>query len=175
MRKKSWSPKSVCSYCCKGNQKKTAVWQPLARSRRALRQESSTVPNTGRQPPSPRLEVLVHGGALLGPQLVDGAVGIALENGGTQGERVERPALGLFAWASCALCLRRERVWTHHGAHETGQRERGVLARVHARLVQVADVHLDAGVILGRDQAVRPAALARDVQVNVLALIVHHF
>jgi hypothetical protein len=57
----------------------------------------------------------------------------------------------------------------HHRAHEAGQGQRGVLPGVHAGVVQVADVDLDAGVVLGRDQAVGPRALARDVQVNVLA------
>jgi len=57
----------------------------------------------------------------------------------------------------------------HHRAHKARQRQRGVLSGVRALLVQVADVDLNACVISRRDQAVSPAALARNVQVDVLA------
>lgn len=56
----------------------------------------------------------------------------------------------------------------HHGADEARERQRGVCSRVDARLVQVPNVDLNARVVRRADQPVRPRALARDVQVDVL-------
>lgn len=55
-----------------------------------------------------------------------------------------------------------------HGAHKAAQRIRLVLARVAAVLVHLADADLHRGVVLGLDDAVRGAALARDVAVWVV-------
>jgi len=65
-------------------------------------------------------------------------------------------------------------LFTHHAPHEPGEGESGVLAVVHAGVVEVADVNLHGSVILGLDEAVGPAALARDVEVDVLTLSVDH-
>ena len=57
-----------------------------------------------------------------------------------------------FCEAECRMVLD-----AHRGAHGAVQREGGVLARlVHALLVQVADIDLDAAVVLRRDQLVGP-------------------
>ena len=62
-------------------------------------------------------------------------------------------------------------MFTHHAPHEPGEGESGVLAVVHAGVVEVTDVNLHGSVILGLDEAVGPAALARDVEVDGLALV----
>ena len=59
-----------------------------------------------------------------------------------------------------------------HGPDESAERVRLVLPRVSAILVDLADADLDRGVVLGFDDAVGSAALARDITagglVNVL-------
>lgn len=47
---------------------------------------------------------------------------------------------------------------TYHAANAAGQREGGEGAIVDTLLVQVADVNLDAGVVLSCDQLVGPGA-----------------
>jgi len=61
-----------------------------------------------------------------------------------------------------------------HGPDESAERVRLVLARVSAILVDLADADLDRGVVLGFDDAVGGAALARDIKVNDLTLLVFH-
>ncbi len=66
------------------------------------------------------------------------------------------PHLRIGAVADCAAAMIKS---AHRGPHGAVQREGGVLARlVHALLVQVADVDLDAAVVLRRDQLVGPRA-----------------
>ena len=65
-------------------------------------------------------------------------------------------------------------MFTHHAPHEPGEGESGVLAVVHAGVVEVTDVNLHGSVILGLDEAVGPAALAGDVEVHVFTLSVDH-
>ena len=60
------------------------------------------------------------------------------------------------------------------GAHVTRERDRRVRPTVHAVRVEVSDVHLHRPLIRGRDQTVRPRALARDVQVHVFSVGVDH-
>ena len=55
----------------------------------------------------------------------------------------------------------------HRGSHRAVQREGRVLAGlIHALLVQVADVDLDAAVVLRRDQLVGPRAAAASLGVS---------
>ena len=63
---------------------------------------------------------------------------------------------------------------THHAPHKPGEGEGGVLAVVNAVLVEVTHVNLHGSVILGLDEAVGPAALAGDVEVDVLTVSVDH-
>lgn len=51
-----------------------------------------------------------------------------------------------------------ERPRTHHAANLASQGKGGELAIVHALLVEVADVQLHAGMVLGRDKLVGPRA-----------------
>jgi hypothetical protein len=82
------------------------------------------------------------------------------------------------ASAFCRLRARLSRTTsdeTHHVPHVARQRDGRVLAIEHAGLVEVTDVNLHGRVILRLDEAVRPAALAGDVKVDVLTLGVLHF
>ncbi|GIL96842.1 hypothetical protein Vretimale_2515, partial [Volvox reticuliferus] len=62
-----------------------------------------------------------------------------------------------------------------HSAYIASNRKGTELVVVHAVGVQVPDVNLHAGMVLGRDELVGPRALARDVEVDDLALVVDHF
>jgi len=66
------------------------------------------------------------------------------------------------------------RVITYHVPHVAGEGEGGVLAVVHAGLVEVTNVDLHGSVILSLDEAVSPAALAGDVEFDVFTLSVEH-
>mgnify|MGYP001321979848 CR=1 FL=1 len=59
-------------------------------------------------------------------------------------------------------------------AHETSHGVSGVLAGVLAGLINLTDVDLDGGVLLGAEDAVGGGALAGDVHVDNLALLVGH-
>ncbi|GIL47846.1 hypothetical protein Vafri_4495, partial [Volvox africanus] len=67
------------------------------------------------------------------------------------------------------------RVALTHSANIASNCKSTELVVVHAVGVQVPDVNLHAGVVLGRNELVGPRALARDVEVDNLALVVDHF
>lgn len=62
-----------------------------------------------------------------------------------------------------------------HGADEAGESVDLVLASVSAVLIDLANGDLDGGVVLGLDDAVGGAALAWDVKVHEISLVVLHF
>lgn len=61
------------------------------------------------------------------------------------------------------------------GTDETAESVGLVLAGVAAVLVNLADGELDRGVVVGLDDAVGGAALAGDVEIDDLSLLVLHF
>ena len=96
----------------------------------------------------------LFGEAILTGETVDGVVGLAhAADGATDGER-----LG-WSFYKNILKIRKNLV---RAEHATGL------------WVNVAEVDLDRGLVLGADQAVWGGALARDVQVDNFALIVLH-
>ena len=59
-------------------------------------------------------------------------------------------------------------------SHVTRNGKSRIVAIVRPVRTQMPDVHLNRRVIFARDQAVRPRALSRDVQIDVISVSVDH-
>ena len=62
----------------------------------------------------------------------------------------------------------------HLVSHVTRNGKSRIVAIVRPVRTQMPDVHLNRRVIFARDQAVRPRALSRDVQIDVISVSVDH-
>lgn len=63
---------------------------------------------------------------------------------------------------------------TYSLPHGSGEGECGKASRIYAILVEVANVELYSGVVIRGGKAVAPRAFARNVQIDVLSLLVDH-